>query len=363
MSDNDFQVLRDFLHQFPRGFLKTESGVEIKILKKLFTAEEARLAVGLSPLPEELEKIAERLDLKADDLGKRLDAMAEKGLVFHFRRQGTSFYRAAPFMIGLYEYSVKKIDKELAALFKEYYQAAYIKELGNHDIPGFKVIPMEKNIETEMVLLPYQRLEESVRAARKIAVAECVCRKETALLGEGCHHPTETCLSFGVAAEHYIDSGLGREITADEAIKILDEADKSGLIHAGANSVHLSNICNCCPCCCAALKAITKWGSYRQRHFNSVFEAVVDEEECTACEICLDRCPVEAIEVVGTALVDRNKCLGCGLCATTCPTEAIHLILREDRQEPFKNVGELGGRVLEAKGKAPLMIKQKNARI
>ncbi|OGP50115.1 MAG: hypothetical protein A2Y79_07320 [Deltaproteobacteria bacterium RBG_13_43_22] len=360
MSDNDYQVLRDFLHQFPRGFLKTESGVEIKILKKLFTEEEARLTARLSPLPEELEKIADRLDRKADDLGKQLDAMAEKGLVFRFRRQGTPFYRAAPFMIGLYEYSVKKIDKELAALFKEYYEAAYIKELGNHNIPGFKVIPIEKNIDIQKVLLPYQRLEESVRAARKIAVADCVCRKESTLLGEGCDHPLETCLSFGVAAEYYIDSGLGREITADEAIKILEEADKSGLIHAGANSVHLSNICNCCPCCCAALKAITKWGSYRQRHFNAVFEAVVDEEECTSCEICLDRCPVGAIEVGEKARVDRDKCLGCGLCATTCPTEAIHLILREDRQEPFNNVGELGGRVLEVKGKAPLMVKQKN---
>lgn len=361
MSDEDYHVLRDFLHQFPRGFLKTASGVEIKILKKLFTEEEARLTVRLSTVPEELTKIADRLELKADDLERRLDAMAEKGLVFHFRRQGTPFYRAAPFMIGLYEYSVKKIDQELAALYKEYYEAAYIKELGNHDIPGFKVIPVEKNIDTQKVLLPYQRLEESVRAARKIALADCVCRKEAALLGEGCNHPMETCLSFGVAAEHYIDSGLGREITADEAIKILEEADKSGLVHAGANSMHLSNICNCCPCCCAALKAITKWGSYRERHFNAVFEAVGDEEECTACEVCLDRCPVEAIEVVEKALVDRNKCLGCGLCATTCPTEAIHLILREDRQEPFNNVGELGGRVLEAKGKAPLIVKQKNA--
>jgi Na+-translocating ferredoxin:NAD+ oxidoreductase subunit B len=360
MSDIDYQALRDFLHQFPRGFLKTESGVEIKILKRLFTEEEARLTVKLSTLPEELERIADRLDLKADDLGRQLDAMAEKGLIFRFRRQGLPFYRAAPFMIGLYEYSVKKIDQELAALFKEYYEAAYVKELGNHDIPGFKVIPMEKTIETEMVLLPYQKLEESVRAARKIAVADCVCRKETVLLGEGCHHPMETCLSFGVAAEHYIDSGLGREITADEAIKILEEADKSGLIHAGANSVHLSNICNCCPCCCAALKAITKWGSYRQRHFNAIFEAVVDEAECTACEACLDRCPVGAIEVADKALVDREKCLGCGLCAGTCPTESIHLLLREDRQEPFSNVGALGGRVLEAKGKTPLMIKQKN---
>jgi Na+-translocating ferredoxin:NAD+ oxidoreductase subunit B len=359
MPDTDYQLLRDFLHQFPRGFLKTESGVEIKILKRLFTEEEARLTVQLSTLPEELEKIADRLGMNTNHLGKRLDAMAEKGLIFRFRRQGTPFYRAAPFMIGLYEYSIKKIDKELAALFKEYYEAAYVKELGNHNIPGFKVIPMEKNIDRQKVLLPYQRLEESVRAARKIAVAECVCRKEANLLGEGCDHPVESCLSFGVAAEYYIDSGLGREITADEAIRILEEADKSGLVHAGANSLHLSNICNCCPCCCAALKAITKWGSYRGRHFNAVFEAVVNEEECTACEICLDRCPVGAIEVEEKARVDRDKCLGCGLCATTCPTEAILLIPAENRPGPFNNVGELGSRILEAKGKSPLRVKQR----
>jgi Pyruvate/2-oxoacid:ferredoxin oxidoreductase delta subunit len=359
MSDKAYEELRDFLHQFPRGFLKTESGVEIKILKHLFSEDEAGLTVRLSTLPEELGKIAQRLDIPADDLEKKLKAMAEKGLIFRFTRGGLPFYRAAPFMIGLYEYSVKKIDKELAALFKEYYESAYLKELGSHDIPGFKVIPLERNIDIQKVLLPYQRLEENVRAARKIAVTDCVCRKESALLGEGCRHPVENCLSFGVAAEYYIDSGLGREITADEAVKILKEADESGLIHAGANSLHLSNICNCCPCCCAGLKAITKFGSYRERHFNAVFEALVDEEACSACEACLDRCPVGAIRLEETARVDRDKCLGCGLCATACPTGAIRLELRPDRQEPFDNVGDLGNKVLAAKGKGPLMIKVK----
>jgi Pyruvate/2-oxoacid:ferredoxin oxidoreductase delta subunit len=359
MSETIYHQLRDFLNQFPRGFLKTNSGVEIKILQRLFDEEEAELTMQLSTLPEELTHIAERLEIKEAELEKRLDTLADKGLIFRVRRRGTSLYRAAPFMIGLYEYSVKRIDKELAALFKEYYEAAYLKDLGNHNIPGFKVIPMEENIETETVLLPYQKLEESVRSARKIAVTDCVCRKEAALLGEACHHPLETCLSFGAAAEYYIDSGLGREINSDEAIRILEETDKSGLIHAGANSVHLSNICNCCPCCCAALKAITKKGSYRQRHFNAVFEAVIDEEECTACEVCLDRCPVGAIEVEDTARVERDKCLGCGLCATTCPAEAIHLAPKEAGQQPFDNVAELGMAILKAKGKEPLKIRQK----
>ena len=85
----------------------------------------------------------------------------------------------------------------------------------------------------------------------------------------------------------------------------------------------------------------------------------MDEEECTACEICLERCPVGAIEVEDIAVVDRDKCLGCGLCGTGCPTEAIHLFLREDSEEPFNSVGELGNKILKAWGKEPLSVKQK----
>ena len=50
---------------------------------------------------------------------------------------------------------------------------------------------------------------------------DCVCRKEAKLLGNGCDHPIETCLSFGVAAEYYIENEMGRKITANEAIQII----------------------------------------------------------------------------------------------------------------------------------------------
>jgi hypothetical protein len=209
MSDTAYHTLRDFLDRFPLGFPETESGVEIEILKRLFTEEEARLAVGLSPFLEEVDQIAERLGMEVDSLAEELEGMVRKGLVFRVRRRGAIAYRAAPFMIGLYEYSVKRIDKGLAALFAEYYETAYVDEMGASNVPGFKVIPVEENIETGDALLPYQKLKESVRAARRIAVADCVCRKESSLLGERCDHPMETCLSFGAAADYYVESGLG----------------------------------------------------------------------------------------------------------------------------------------------------------
>jgi Pyruvate/2-oxoacid:ferredoxin oxidoreductase delta subunit len=161
----------------------------------------------------------------------------------------------------------------------------------------------------------------------------------------------ETCLSFGSAAEYYIENSLGREIDAEEALRILEEADEAGLIHAGVNSKHLSNICNCCPCCCASMKGVTKHGLDKHKYLNALFEAVIDEEECTACEECVERCPVGAISMQETADVDRDRCLGCGLCAGVCPIEAITLHLREDMEEPFDRVLSLGMAMLEGKKK------------
>jgi electron transport complex protein RnfB len=338
MSDEIYIKLRDLLDKNLIGFPKTESGVELKILKKLFTEEDAKTALQLNPSKETADQIAERTGVDKAEFVEKLELMAKRGLVFTIRRGGTTIYNLAPFMIGLYEYSVKTIDEELAKLYREYFENVYVYELGKFNRPGFKVIPINQAIEPDTVLLPYQNLEESVRAARVISVTDCVCRKETELLGGKCVHdyPMETCLSFGAAAEYYIENGFGRKITANEAMEILEEADKAGLVHAGANKVHLSNICNCCPCCCASLKGITQKKLDKHKYMNAIFESIIDKDLCIGCAECAERCPVDAIVMEeDLAVVDRNKCLGCGLCHRVCSAEAITIQLREDREEPF----------------------------
>ncbi|MHA1804377.1 MAG: ATP-binding protein, partial [Promethearchaeota archaeon] len=246
-------------------------------------------------------------------------------------------------------YSVKKMDKHLAELYKKYYDEVFLEELGASNVPGFKVLPVNEAIEPNMTLFPYHKLEESIKNARKISLTECICRKEARLTGKGCNYPLETCLSFGVAAEYYIENGIGREITAEEALKIIEEADKAGLVHAGANSKHLSNICNCCPCCCASMKGITQYGQDKHKFLNALFESVIDPDKCIGCGSCVERCPVKAIELIESAHVDREKCLGCGLCYSSCPEEAITLVLREDREEPFNRMIELGTAIIRGK--------------
>ncbi|MFX1357635.1 MAG: ATP-binding protein [Promethearchaeota archaeon] len=351
MSDAVYQKLRDFLDQFPIGFPKTESGVEIEILKRLYNEEEAKIAVYLTITPEKISKIARRSNFDQKYLEEKLELMSKKGLIFRTQREGSLYYNAIPFMIGLYEYSVKTMDKELASLYKKYYESAFLDELGSSNVPGFKVIPIEETIEPKTVLLPYQLLKESIKKARVISLTECICRKEARLVGEGCNYPIETCLSFGVAAEYYIENGIGREISAEEAIRVVEEADKAGLIHASANSKHLSNICNCCPCCCASMKGITKLGHNKHKYLNAIFESIIDENLCVACGVCIERCPVKAISLNHYAIVDRDLCIGCGLCASNCSEGAITLKVREDGEEPFNRILEMGMAIIEGKRK------------
>jgi hypothetical protein len=160
MSDDAYIKLREFLDQFPIGYPKSPSGVEIKILKRLFTEEEAKIAINLTPIPEEAAKIAKKIGMDEKKLYEILELMSKKGLIFRTRRDNKTTYNSVPFMIGLYEYSVKKIDKELAKYFKEYYDTAYQNEMGASNVPGFKVIPIEETIETDTTLYPYHKLKE-----------------------------------------------------------------------------------------------------------------------------------------------------------------------------------------------------------
>ena len=60
--------------------------------------------------------------------------------------------------------------------------------------------------------------------------------------------------------------------------------------------------------------------------------AVVDQEKCIGCKLCVDTCPGKAISVNGTALVDEAACKGCGTCAAACPVDAIDMTLFSDEQ-------------------------------
>ena len=340
MGNDIYERLRGFLDTLPTGFPTTPTGVELRILKKLFTPEEAELTMNLRSEPEELSQIAARLGKKESELAAKLEDMAQKGLIFRVRQGDQVKYQAFQFMIGIYEFQLKSLDSEFSQMFEEYLPY-FGMSLGPIKTKQLRVIPVESAVKALPGVAPYNKIRELVKQQNLISVAECICRKEQKLLGKECNRPKETCLGFGKFARFYIDNKLGRLITADEAMKILDLAEESGLVLSPTNAQELESICCCCSCCCPILKAV-KLLPKSKYVVSSYYQAKIDPDLCSDCGLCIERCQVDAIkEEDGHSEIKDEKCIGCGLCVTTCPQEAISLMARPGMEAPPKDIGEI----------------------
>ncbi|MBI4831426.1 MAG: 4Fe-4S binding protein [Candidatus Lindowbacteria bacterium] len=345
MTSNDVYIrLREFLDRLPAGYPATDSGVEIKILKKLFSPEDAELVMKLSPEPEDLSTIAQRQGIDESGLKETLDDLARRGLIFRDNQKDKLKYRAFQFVIGIYEFQINNVDREFAELTDEYFPYLGLSFL-HIKTKQLRVAPVNSAIQSAPVVAPYNRVRDIVKRQELIAMAPCLCRKKKDVQGNKCDKPHDLCFSFGSFARYYIDNNMGRQISAEEAMELLDLAEKSALVLCPANSQEMEGMCCCCGCCCAQLTRL-KLLSNPAAHFQSYYEAVIDPEACTACGACIERCQIDAIEEKGEVMgVNLARCIGCGLCVSTCPAEAITLMEKPGVEAPPKNFEEIFSRI------------------
>lgn len=339
-----YDRLRERLDMFPQGFPQTESGVELDILRQLFSPEEAEVMLYVKPSPETANIIADRMGRDETEMTEMLMSMSKKGLILRGTVEGFTFYLLAPWMVGIWEFQVNNLDLENIHLYEKFYNEGMAPSRKGIKTAGMRVIPIEQEIYAHTEVQPFEQVSRIIESSSRFGVAECICRKEARMLGEGCDKLLEACLMFDLAAAYYIDNGIGREITKEEAREILARAEESGLVHCSSNHVgDKAFICNCCGCCCKALAHITK-------HNNpaviagSNYYAVLDPQECTACEVCLDRCQVGAIRMnKETPVIEKNMCIGCGLCVSTCPVESISMSVKQPEEQSmvFQNQDEM----------------------
>jgi NAD-dependent dihydropyrimidine dehydrogenase PreA subunit len=338
-----FVRLAKKLDGLPQGFPPTESGVELKILRKIFTPEDAETALSLKAIPEKAERIARRLGKPVEETRCVLEEMANKGQIVAMQWRGARRYGLAPFIVGIFEFQLPYIDRELAELCEEY--APFLaKRLGGTE-PGLaRVVPVHQQIDGRTTVLAYEDTRTMIEGAKSFRVMDCICRKENALLEKPCSHTVERCLTFSKEENAYDDSHLGgRIISQEEAFAVLDAAEKEGLVHCTYNFEHDQMfVCNCCSCCCGLMKLLTEYET-PYGLVRSNWEAVIDEELCETCGVCAnERCPVEAIEETesGDYLVLSDRCIGCGVCVISCPTEAMRMVPRPESEHirPSRNI-------------------------
>ncbi len=331
--------LAERLDQLPHGYPVTESGVELKILRKIFSPKDAEMALKMKYFPETAETIADRLGEPVEEVRTTLDEMAKKGQIGSSTSKGLQGYSLAPFVVGIYEYQLDRLDKELVDLFEEYFPILS-KSLGGYKPAIARTIPINTNLKQDYRIQPYENLTGMLENANSFRVTDCICRKERMISGKSCNHSLEVCLGFSKEEGAYdYFSRSGRIISKKEAFKVIEQTEKEGLIHNVFYNTKEGHgaICNCCSCCCGVIRATKEYGAVHTLA-KSNFLALIDPDECTACGVCADeRCQMDAISVDDDVyMVENDLCIGCGVCTITCPTDAIILIERpvEDQDNP-----------------------------
>ncbi len=320
-----YEKLREHLDSLPAGYPKTSSGVELRILRKLFTEEDAEMACHLKPVPETAEQVAQRLGRDPQSVSGLLYRMSRKGLILRVKIKGVDHYMATMFVVGIFEFQLKTLDRELSEMFDEYNREGFAQELVRPSTPQLRVVPVQESISSTMEIQPYDELREILRSQKTIVVADCICRKKSSLLGHPCQKPIENCFVFGAMGEFYVENGMGRKISLEEALQILGKNEEAGLVPSPANSQKAKGMCSCCGCCCGVLQAL-KLHPHPSSMVKSNYFAEVDQDLCSGCETCMGRCQMGAIYMDDDwAAVDLKRCIGCGLCVTTCPTQAVTL--------------------------------------
>jgi NAD-dependent dihydropyrimidine dehydrogenase PreA subunit len=328
LSDHVYERLAEALNKLPNGFPRTSSNVEIRILKKIFPPEEASLASQLGGSMESVEAIANRVGLPTEEAERRLKKMAKQGLLWRHKEGEKSFFRLAPFMVGIYESQKESMDHELAHLVEEYMANGGAAGIMKPQPALHRVIPAQKAVKSERIL-PYDDVKAILLSSKTFRLGDCICRIQQDHIDRKCDFPLRTCLSFSSVES----SPSQDDVSKEEALAFLDKAEEMGLVHTVSNVMKgLGYVCNCCGCCCAILRGINEWGIENSVAYANYY-ATIDPDECLGCGICRKRCQVNAIfEKDGVSIVDRKKCIGCGLCATGCPNGVARLERKHDSE-------------------------------
>jgi electron transport complex protein RnfB len=350
-----YEELRAHLDRLPVGFPSTQTGIEIRILKHLFTPEEARMATQLSMLPEPLHRIYKRVrksGILMEEVEQLLDRMAYKGIALLKNKGGKKYYSNAMLAVGMYEHQVDRLTKDFAEDMLQYLDEAFAAELYRTKIPQLRPVPIEKSIPQEYGVSTYDSIREIVADIDgQIVVANCVCRQAKDTVGESCCQTDlrETCLIFRDSAQRYLDMGLARPISREEAFGILAKAEEAGLVLQPVNSQRPQAVCCCCGDCCGLLMAVKKFPRPAELCATSYY-AEVDEELCTGCEACAGRCQLQAVALLDdVSRVDHERCIGCGVCVSTCTSNAIQLHKKPSQSIPPKTTGILYKSILSKK--------------
>ncbi len=322
-------------HEALRNYAMTLGFPKSKNLERIFEIlyrddEEIKLVAALPGTAEELAAKTGIPEEKAKEVAERL--LRRGALSITMKRH--DYYKRFPVIIELRDASIlsPEAHENLFKLWDELIMnetRELIPVLKNLKVPPItRVVPIEQTVEARNTIMDADSARKIFEDAKLVSVIPCVCRNVARKNGRGedCPAPEEAvCMQTNGFARIILEKGVGERITNEEALRRVRLAEEAGLVHMVRNNIKEDMfMCNCCSCCCAGLHFVNRLG-YLHGVAPSRFRIKLDEDACTACGECEDRCQFHAISIEDKAVIDYERCFGCGNCALTCPEEALTL--------------------------------------
>lgn len=360
------------------------------LARSIFTKEEAAICGSLPYMPTPAKKLAKKFKMTEEEFLKKCQPMCEKGVLYQFSNMsGKKFIVMPDFEIGWFEFYWMRNpqskdhpvpSKKLAQEFRNYLRSDYKKKFYAGKTPFTRSFVREESIglntpkpdndksqtqiaRPQVEIFDYETATKVIKKARTIGVGLCSCRSVAKECGEDIGDlPLKTCMTFNNIAENLHAKGVCEKISAEEALRILDDCKKKGLVQNGDNSQQPSFMCNCDRKFCDLIHGMNEYMDIKNDKENvpilsSNFIASIDGEYCSGCGICSKFCPSKAIQPIKVDLpnsqdsnqkdakpkksfkmiyqVDKDMCLGCGVCETKCKglknIKAVKIEAREQR--------------------------------
>ena len=172
MSDSLYRRLQQQLNQYSMGFPEAASGIEIEILRSLFSETDAVLFTQMTPFLETPDAVAQRVRWPVDDVFQKLDDMAERGLLFRIIKGDQRKYAAIPFVHGIFEFQVGDMSRDLAEKVQVYFEEVFHQAMRENGDLFLRTIPVNRSIDADLRVASYDDAVEILKGLEKIVVTD-----------------------------------------------------------------------------------------------------------------------------------------------------------------------------------------------